>query len=125
MANEILPNPPAHLPKALQIQWSKNYAAALKQAMTDIPADESGQRTAARREANKLLRVPKPETHKDAAALVEAFQSKSEDGWKIIAHGRRKVDGVDHLSIVTADGQKYLYPVPAEKRSAKSNSDSK
>jgi len=125
MAKDTLPTPPAHLPEALQKKWSSIYASALKQAQVDTPDNESAQRAAARREANKLLRVPKPENHEEAAALVEAFQSKAEDGWKIIAHGSRKISGVDHLAIVTADGQKHLYPVPTAKSSKNSPLDSK
>jgi hypothetical protein len=112
MAEDMTPTPPANLPTALQKKWSSNYEAALEQAVVDIPDNPSGQRTAALREANKMLRVPRPQTHKEAAALVDAFQKKKQEGWQLLAHGERVVKGVKHLSIVTADGQRHLYPVP-------------
>jgi hypothetical protein len=58
MATDIqIPSAPAHLPAALQKKWSKTYADAHKQAQTDIPNDEAGQKQAARKEANKLIRI--------------------------------------------------------------------
>jgi hypothetical protein len=115
MAETNTPTPPAHLPAALQKKWSKIYDDALAQAEQDIPNSDSLQRAAALKEANKLLRVAKPESHKEAAALVKAFQDGKDEGWQIIAHGKRTIKGVDHLSIVTADGQRHLYPIPAGK----------
>jgi len=115
MATDTTPTAPAHLPAALQKKWSNNYADALEQAQIDIPNDPSAQRSAALREANKLLKVKMPEDHKGAAALVKAFQEKADAGWQILAHGTRQIKGVAHLSIVTADGQKGLFPIPAEK----------
>jgi hypothetical protein len=114
MTETTLITPPANIPEALQKKWSSAHAAAFKQAQVDHPNNESLQRQTARREANKLLRVPKPETHADAAELVKAFQKGTDDGWQILAHGTRTIGGKDHLSIVTADGQRHLYPVPTK-----------
>jgi len=115
MAEDLTPIPPANLPAALQKKWSKTYESALEQAEVDIPNSKNEQRAAARREANKMLRVSRPESHKEAAALVDAFQKKKDEGWQILAHGERVIKGVKHLSIVTADGQRHVYPVPTGK----------
>jgi hypothetical protein len=115
-ATEIeIPSAPAHLPAALQNKWSKTYAAAHTQAQTDIPNDASGQKQAARKEANKLLRIAAPASHKEAAAMVEDFQAKNDDAWKVIGHGKRVIQGVEHLQVVTSDGKKHAFPVPAGK----------
>lgn len=114
MATETLPTPPAHLPAALQKKWSNTYEAALKQAEVDIPNDEAGQKQFARRAANQLLRIEAPASHKEAAALVDAFQNKTADAWKVIGHGRRVIKGVEHLQVVTSDGKKHAFPVPAK-----------
>jgi hypothetical protein len=118
MADDLTPTPPANLPTALQDKWSKKYESALEQAEVDIPNNPNEQRSAARREANKMLRVSKPASHKEAAALVDAFQKKKDEGWQILAHGERVIKGMKHLSIVTADGQRHLYPVPNGKSAA-------
>ncbi len=116
MADEKIqtPTPPAHLPAALQKKWSSTYVDAFRQAQLDIPNDEAGQKQAARKDANKLLRIKAPESHKEAVALVEAFQKKTDDAWKVLGHGTRKIGGVDHLHVVTSDGKKHIFPVPAK-----------
>jgi len=113
MPTDNLPQPPEHLPESLQKKWQATYAAALKQAQVDIPGQEALQKAAARKEANKLQKVAMPEDHAGAAKLVDALKKGGEDAWKLIAHGVRKIKGVDHLSIVTSDGQKGLFPIPA------------
>lgn len=116
MATEFqIPSPPAHLPVALQKKWSGIYTAALKQAQIDIPNDESGQKQAARKDANKLLRIDAPANHKEAAAMVADFQAQNDDAWKVIGHGKRVIQGVEHLQVVTSDGKKHTFPVPTGK----------
>jgi hypothetical protein len=118
MAEVKIPNPPAHLPKSVAANWTKTYRDTLKQATADLPENPSGQHTTALRAANALVKVQEPENHEQAAKLVEAFKNGSEDGWKIIAHGTRNIAGKEHLAIVTANGRKHLYPVPAGKPAA-------
>lgn len=116
MATDIeVPTAPAHLPAALQKKWSKTYVDAHKQAQVDLPNDAAGQKQAARKEANKLIRIDAPESHKEAAAMVADFQAKNDDAWKVIGHGKRVIQGVEHLQVVTSDGKKHSFPVPAAK----------
>ena len=115
MADKIeIPNPPAHLPAVLQKKWSATYETAYKQAQIDQPNDANAHKQAARIEANKLMRIPAPESHKEAAALVSAFEEQTGEGWKVLGHGKRKIGGVDHLVVITADAKKHAFPIPAK-----------
>lgn len=112
----MTPNPPSHLPKKIQDQWTKTYSEALQAAKRDNPELPSDAHTrTALVAANKLVKVDEPANHAEAQKLVDAFKSGTEDSWKIIAHGTRKVQGVDHLVVVTANGKKSLHPIPKPK----------
>lgn len=94
------PEAPAILPAKWQAQWKKTYAEAFQAAQADEPDDAPRQRQMARREANRMLRTPKLTSYEEAAALED---------WQVVFRG--EVDGV--LKVVTCDGKKYRFPVPA------------
>ena len=73
-------------------------------------------RQAAEREANKLLSVPAPEGYTEALALPE---------WQVLTRREKSVEkSVDDesatrvLLVVTIDGRKFRFPVPAEQVAA-------
>ncbi len=101
-----IPEAPAILPARMQAQWKKTYAEALDQAKADEPDDPQRQRMLARREANRMLRTPK---------LTSYEQAKSLEDWQVVFRG--EADGV--LKVVTFDGKKYRFPVPAKAATSK------
>jgi len=96
-----IPEAPAGIPASVAKKWKETYVAALAEATNDFPNDAIQQKQTALREANRLLRVPEPRSHKDAMAL---------EGWHV-AH-REEKDG--HLRVVTIDGKKFRFPVPGK-----------
>lgn len=101
-----IPEPPeivgalAPLPRAKKDEWRESYGEAFEQAAVDSPGDESAQRQAAQRAANRIFRVGKPTSYAAAASL---------EGWQLLS--RLEQDG--KLTIVTIDGAKYSFDVPA------------
>jgi hypothetical protein len=107
MATEIktqVPKAPAILPASLQKKWTETFTAALKQAQGDHPDDVPAQTASALREANRMLRVPEPESYEDAKRLAE---------WQVLL--RRESEG--QLKITTIDGRKYAFEIPSAKSS--------
>lgn len=98
------PEAPSILPAKLQAEWRKTYADALEAARADEPDDPARQRLLARREANRILRTPKLTSYESAMQLED---------WQVLFRG--EVDGV--LKVVTCDGKKYRFPVPARRAS--------
>ena len=111
----IIPDAPKHLPTALAETWKKTFAATLDELKGDASRPESEKRASALREANKLVRFTAPDNYEDAANLVEHAKAKRPEGWPVILHGEREVDGKPHLFIVTANGKKHFYEKPAAK----------
>ena len=95
-----IPEAPKCLPAKQQDEWKKSYEKAFRQALRDYPENDTQQRQFAMREANRLLSVPEPKSHEEASALP-AHQVML----------REEVEG--ELRIVTTDGKKYAFPVPA------------
>jgi hypothetical protein len=120
MPNRTIPKPPAHLPKHVAEKWSATYAAVLKQTAQeqgDRP-EERTQHVAALKAANVHVRVAPPESYSEAAKMIEDFQQKKPDGWKIISHGTRTIGGEPHIQVVTVNGKKVSFPIPAKKSTA-------
>ncbi len=102
----IIPAAPSALPAGLQKKWAATYNSAFLQCKADDENASDGDcHQAARREANRLLKVEAPTSHKEAMALPD---------WH--CHHREEKDGV--LRVVTIDGKKYSFDVPksAEKK---------
>jgi hypothetical protein len=101
MAKEInVPAAPAVLPEDLRKKYASTYTAAFKEAKADDENASDGDcHQAARKEANRLLRVAEPTTHAEATKLPK---------WHV--HHSKEEDGV--LKIVTIDGKKYKFDVP-------------
>jgi hypothetical protein len=102
MATENVNTPaaPGHLPAKIQSQWTASYTKAFTQAQRDFPDDIRSQRTAALKAANRLLSIPAPTSADEINALKD---------WQVLSRGER--GGV--VFCVTADGQKYSFPVAA------------
>jgi hypothetical protein len=101
-----IPEPPeivgalAPLPSAKRREWREAYGAAFKQAAIDSPGDESAQRQAALRDANRIFRVGEPGSLAEARALGE---------WQLI----RRSEQNGTLAGVTIDGAKFTFDAPA------------
>ncbi|HWR37017.1 MAG TPA: hypothetical protein VN622_14235 [Clostridia bacterium] len=111
MANVEVPAAPHFLPKSQRSNWTKTYAQAFKQAQTDFPDDLSAQRAAALREANRMLRVPEPESY-EAAMKLESWQVLKRDVVAIDNDASEFPKGSEVLKLVTADGKKFTFAVP-------------
>ncbi len=97
-----IPAAPAELPAGLHKKWAATYLTAFQQVKADDEnANDGDCHQAARREANRMLRVEAPTSHKEAMALPD---------WH--CHLREEVDGV--LKVVTIDGKKYRFDVPSK-----------
>lgn len=90
---------PPNFPEKGKAQWRDTYSAALEQARVDSP-DETTHRQIARREANRIFRVGEVRSY---------AQAKSLDDWKTIS--REEKGG--SLHIVTIEGRKFSFLVPA------------
>lgn len=102
-----VPDAPKHLDDKAKKQWQDSYTRAFAQAKIDYPENESAQRTAATKEANKMLAVPAPESADDIDALKD---------WQVlIRETRTSADGSQMRVCVTADGRKYSFPVVVKK----------
>ncbi len=96
------------MPRDFAARWEQIWAKAFKAAEVNHPGDETEQRAVATREANRLFAVDEPENYEQAMAI---------EGWKVLHRGAS--GGV--LKLVTIDGKKYSFPVPApesEKKAA-------
>jgi hypothetical protein len=110
MANiSVAPDAPKYLDAKTKKKWQDAWLKAVDQAKRDYPDNESGQRTVATKDANKLLSVPAPESADEIDAL-ETHQ--------VIKRERRNIDGVEHAVCVTADGRKYQHPVVVKAKKA-------
>ena len=101
-----LPAAPAHMSTDAAAQWTASYSKALKQAQIDLPGNESGQRAAALKAANTLLRVTAPTSAADIDTL---------EPWQVLVRETRTIKGVLYRVCVTSDGRKYSFPVEAAK----------
>jgi hypothetical protein len=108
MASDIaVPDAPKHLSDKAKSKWQKSYKDAFAKAQIDYPDNDSAQRTAANKSANAMLAVPAPQSAADIDKL---------DDWQVIVRETRtQGDGTQVKVCVTADGQKYSFPVPAGK----------
>ena len=97
-----VPAPPQFpgMPKDFAGRWTVAYARAFKQAEQNHPGDETEQRAVATREANRLFAVDEPENYEQAMAI---------ESWKVL---HREPFG-NVLKVVTIDGKKYAFPLPA------------
>ncbi len=94
---------PAGTPEKVKVQWRKEFDAAVESMSADT-ADTSAQFQAARREANRILRISKPTSYSGAMAL---------ENWQVVKRAVEDNAGVPTLKVVTIDGGKYSFPVPA------------
>jgi len=100
----VTPAAPAHLPAAVQQQWTAAYTKALAQATLDYPDNDRAQRGAALKAANAMLAVPAPQS----AAEIDALES-----WQVLHRFTRTSEsGAATRHCVTADGRKYSHPIP-------------
>jgi hypothetical protein len=109
MANEVkveVPNPPSGIPEELATKWKQTYEESFLEAVGDFPNDHIQHKQTATREANKLLKVKKPESYEEAMRIPK---------WQV-AH-RQERDGV--LNVVTFDGNKYKFDVPQQRKAMK------
>jgi hypothetical protein len=88
------------VPRDFAGRWETAYARAFKQAEVNHPGDETEQRAVAAREANRLFAVDEPENYEQAMSIEE---------WKCL---HREPFGKE-LRLVTIDGKKYRFPLPA------------
>jgi len=111
---------PAHFPEDKKEAWHKSFNEALEQAKVDNP-EGAFQHQAARREANRLLRVPVPKSYADAMKLEkwQILKRETVSAEKLASEGH-DVDPTagDHIKVVTIDGKKHVFQVPAGKRGA-------
>jgi hypothetical protein len=106
-----VPAAPSYLPEAVAKQWSKTYETAYLQAKADnSEGSEIDFTQTALREANRLLRVPVLKSYADAMKAEE---------WHFI---KREVGKDGKLHVVTADGKKHKFDVPAGKKGDDSKS---
>lgn len=94
------------MPRDFASRWETAFVKALRQAEINHPGDETEQRAVATREANRLFAVEEPETYEQAVAL---------EPWKVLQ--RRESEG--KLKLVTIEGKKYSFAIPARKEAAK------
>lgn len=114
MAPISIPDAPKHLDKKAKKQWEDKYVAALKQAQIDHPDNESTQRAAATKEANKMLAVPAPETAEDIDKLAD---------WQVLVRETRtNKEGSEVRHCVTTDGRKYAHVIEKKKKVSDSTS---
>lgn len=101
------PEPPDFpgFPDKRKLEWKQNWLKAFKQAQIDHPGDEITQRAVATREANRVFRVEEPTGYDDAMALEE---------WQFLLRAEKG----GQLKLVTIDGKKYSFPIPAAKAQA-------
>lgn len=82
-------------------KWKSDWVKAFKQAVVDFPGDEIAQRTVATREANRMFRVEHPASYGEAVALPARhviFRGNTASG---------------KFGVVTIDGKKHYFDVPA------------
>ncbi len=101
-AKAVAPAAPSYLPDAQADKWQDAYSKAFAQAQRDYPDNLSQQRAAAAKAANAMLAVAAPKSAADIDAL---------ENWQFLRRETRKIGGVDTRVCVTADGQKYSFPV--------------
>lgn len=103
-----IPDAPKHLDDKAKKQWQDRYAKALAQAQIDYPENESAQRSAANKEANKMLAVPAPESADDIDNLED---------WQVLVRETRTdaKTGAQTRHCVTTDGRKYAHPIATKK----------
>jgi hypothetical protein len=106
MAKVSAPDAPKYLDAKTKRKWQDAWLKAFDAAQRDYPDNEPAQRTAATKEANKLLAVPAPES----AEEIDALESH-----QVIKRERRTIEDVEHAVCVTSDGRKYQFPVKAKK----------
>jgi len=95
------------MPRDFAARWENAYVRAFKQAEVNHPGDDTEQRAVATREANRLFAVYEPESYEEAMAI---------ESWKVL---HRDEFGTE-LRVVTIDGKKYRFPLPARKAEAAS-----
>jgi hypothetical protein len=112
MAEEIkIPAAPRTLPPKLQSDWRKKYVGAYKQSQADYPDNPVLQEQFALREANLMLRSPELKSYQDAVDLQEHQLARTHEG----KPARQETED-GKLKVVTADGKKYSFDVPAKKK---------
>src|SRR5579883_2424891 len=99
------PNFPEHFPDEKKELWHKSFNEALDQAKVDNP--ESGlHHQQARREANRLFRVPVPKSYAEAMKLErwQFLKRETVSAEKMTAEGAEPEVPGEHLKVVTIDG---------------------
>ena len=100
-----IPQPPSGLPKDVEFKWKQAYVLAFKDSQASDPENPGAWSQPATREANKVLRVPEPQSFGDAMNLAD---------WMVMHREQKKTkDGVV-LNVVTRHGKKFSFPVPAK-----------
>lgn len=111
------PNFPEHFPEERKQLWHKTFAEALEQAKVDSP-EGSFQHQTARREANRLLRVPVPKSYAEAMKMErwQYLERKTLGADRVTALGYETQGPGDHLVVVTIDGKKHFFAAPEARR---------
>ncbi|MEZ2347420.1 hypothetical protein [Terriglobus sp. RCC_193] len=97
---------PKHLPGKLQAEWKKTYKEEKDAVLRADPDNPNAARVKALHAANKLLRVKKP----TSAADIEKMEPH-----EFVKREEREIDGVPHLWVLTADGDKIAFPKETKK----------
>jgi hypothetical protein len=108
------PNFPEHFPEERKAQWHKAFNDGLEQAKVDSP-DGAFLHQTARREANRLMRIPVPKSHADAMKMErwQYLERKTIGADRIAALGYEPQGPGEHVVLVTIDGKKYFFAAPA------------
>jgi hypothetical protein len=100
-----MPKPPAHLPAEAVQLWRNSFASAYKSERDDYPAKPQRWRKAAIKAAAKAIAISQLESFEDAMKLQP---------WQFIYREQVTTDHGQVLKVVTSEGKKYYFPVPAE-----------
>lgn len=117
------PNFPEHFPEERKAQWHKTFTDALEQAKVDSPEGAFLHQTA-RREANRLLRVPVPKSYADAMKMErwQYLDRKTIGADRVTALGYEPQGPGEHLALVTIDGKKHFFAAPESRSTGRAAS---
>lgn len=106
MASTLAVHSAQNIPAKLRAEWTKTYKEEHAAALKADPENPNAARVKALHAANKLLRVKKPTSAADIEKMEQHEYVKREE---------REIDGVPHLWVLTADGDKYAFPKETKK----------
>ena len=111
------PSFPANYPEDKKAQWHRTFEEAVEAAKVDAPEGSFHHQTA-RREANRHFRVPLPKSYTDAMKLEpwQVLERKTVPAERVAALGHEPSGSGEHLIVVTIDGKKHFFAVPAAKQ---------